>query len=181
MRIMFCTRCSSVNHMAFDCSRPNQNLTAPVAEPAAVAGARPKPTIPAQPASTRSSQPLPAAGPVFEARTRFAGCPLVCLATNLPGFDTEAEAERWRGRWGHGSLRRQWRCECGKWHFISDSGRSHLPARFKPFLRAETKRRLDAEADAAARRAMPQGTIVNKTLATAAAVAVTSSQASGLL
>ena len=50
---------------------------------------------------------------------RFTGCPPICQASNLPGFDSEASAGKWRAaNCPSVDVEQSWECiKCGKWHF----------------------------------------------------------------
>lgn len=56
---------------------------------------------------------------------RFAGCPPICLAENLPAFETEAEARQWHAAPGRGNplyeanlIKHIGKCRtCQKWHY----------------------------------------------------------------
>lgn len=55
---------------------------------------------------------------LFEEKPRWAGGPAICLAENLPAFDTQAELEEFLKRNGPScKVHRIWQCAvCGCWH-----------------------------------------------------------------
>jgi hypothetical protein len=80
-------------------------------------------------------QPASVWSDVFEPRPRFAGCPPICLKTNLPSFQSEPAARKWVSEG----------CEivkigacgfCKHFHVLSRAADlSYLPLGFIPFLR----------------------------------------------
>lgn len=58
---------------------------------------------------------------IFEPKPRFKGCPPICLATNLPAFDTRAHARAFHQANGPAChVENDRLCKaCGKWHYDS--------------------------------------------------------------
>ena len=125
---VFCTRCGSTSHTAYDCSAPDQRLAPPAAEP-------PTPTQVAEPDELQEEEP----GPPLSARPRHPAWPLTCLATGDLAFDGPGDAASFAARW-HPSYEtgEVIRCgSCGRWHEGKvDGKRSRYPREpFKPFRR----------------------------------------------
>lgn len=55
---------------------------------------------------------------LFETKPRWLGAPKICIAANLPAFDSPADWEKFHAANSPGnSVKRMWQCEaCGKWH-----------------------------------------------------------------
>jgi hypothetical protein len=54
----------------------------------------------------------------LETKPRWPGAPLVCEASNLPGFSTWAEATKFNAQNGGLSIMLKWECKwCGRWHY----------------------------------------------------------------
>jgi hypothetical protein len=128
MNKVFCTRCGSTSHTAYDCSAPDQRLAPPAAEP-------PTPTQVAEPDELQEEEP----GPPLSARPRHPAWPLTCLATGDLAFDGPGDAASFAARW-HPSYEtgEVIRCgSCGRWHEGKvDGKRSRYPREpFKPFRR----------------------------------------------
>jgi hypothetical protein len=138
---MFCTRCGSTSHTAYDCSAPDRRLTPPeAAQPDAA-------ETDSDPVAVEAAEPED--GPALSARPRHKSWPPTCVRTGLLAFDSQDLVCKFIGRWcPRCKATRVWTCEsCGRTHFEAttpspsgdDSGHprdSKLPrSPFVPFKR----------------------------------------------
>ena len=144
MKITRCSKCGSRNHSFIDCSKTGswkptkEQLAADASEEAAFNTAAPIPV----------PEPKPR-GQVFESCERWLGAPKICLATNLPAFETPNELHTFHDRNSprcHIEVADEPCGACGCWHCVSTApspsgdssgtGRvSVLPTGFVPFRR----------------------------------------------
>ena len=158
----YCTKCGSPNHLAFDCSKPQDPSVRPPEPPksaldlhretqAAEAG------VPAARGSA-PGDPAPLLPPTWP------GGPRICAATMLPALaDEKAVGEFLATNFPNDKVKRRWECG-GHWHvsvevqtFGSTSGtqrQNTLPKNFRPFLRESTRRAMDERYEEARRRGL---------------------------
>lgn len=139
---MFCTRCGSNSHSAYDCSAPDQKLVPPPqgtnlpasasqfvtdGKPLTKASPLNGPQIRASGVSLEENQTCATGLP--EVRTSVAGNPLepprwpggppICERENLPGFESKAAALGFNRALVEIEVA-PWQCEaCGLWHYRS--------------------------------------------------------------
>lgn len=114
----YCTNCGSLNHVAFDCSKPRR--AEPLPPPASLRGEdsdRPATEEPPQTAGrVHATPPLPA---LLPPPVWMPWAPQVCSATNLFAYKDDDELARFTKRIGPEGWKtdKKWKCEhCGLTH-----------------------------------------------------------------
>lgn len=139
---LFCTKCGSISHAAFDCSKPDQKLAPPIT-------AAPEPENAANLVPGAEKQAFGAIPELKLRPPRWPGGPPVCSRENLPALEGDKGVRDYiAARCFGASVRRVWDCPaCGFKHFeakhFSPSGdngghgRTSVYPRtpFKPFRR----------------------------------------------
>lgn len=144
--MIFCSRCGSISHTAYDCSAPDRKL-APPQESMDSGVSTGEGRGPGLNAPTGQNQfaalaiggekapehapGLPSLGQPILDPPRWPGGPEICEAENLPAFPDLAAAHAFhRARNRSGSVVNMrgdpWLCgHCGRWHYQSDHAGSH--------------------------------------------------------